>query len=135
MAEYLPYALPGDIVTFDAGAAIVAGNLVKVGAADMAVIPTAAAADDKTVGVAAADAASGARVAVYILGTVHRCIAAGAVTRGDRVGPGAVAGAVTTIAAAATPTPAEVNLNARAARGIALESIIDTGTGRVMFGI
>ena len=39
------------------------------------------------------------------------------------------------VAAAATPTAAEVNLNARAARGIALENISDTATGRVMFGV
>lgn len=133
MAEYLPYMLPGEQITMTAGAAIVAGNLVKIGAADMTVIPTAAAADDKAVGVAAADAASGAQVAIFGLGIVHRLVAAGAVTRGDHVGPGAVAGTIATIAVAATPTAAEVNLNARTARGIALESIIDTGSGRVMF--
>lgn len=133
MADYQPEFLPGDLITMVAGAAIVGGNLVKVGAADMAVIPTAAATDDAVVGVAAADAASGANVQVFGLGNVHRSVANGAVTRGDRVGPGAVAGTVKTIAAAATPTAAEVNNNARVARAIALESIADTATGRVMF--
>lgn len=134
MADYLPEAFPGDLFTFIAGAAITGGQLVKVGAADMTVIPTAAAADDKTVGVASRDALINANIGIYCLGTIHRLTAAGAITRGDRVGPGAVAGAVSTVAAAATPTAAEVNLNARASRGIALESAADTAIVRVMFG-
>lgn len=134
MADYLPEAFPGDLFTFAAGAAITGGQLVKVGAADMTVIPTAAAADESTVGVAARDAAISTNVSIYCLGIIHRLTANGAITRGDRVGPGAVAGTVKTVAAAATPTAAEVNLNARASRGIALESAADLGTVRVMFG-
>lgn len=141
MADYLPYASPGEIVTFLAGEAITGGALVMVGAADMTVIG-ATNDTDKWVGVAARDAASGAEVGVYIPGMIHRLKAKGAITRGDLVsidstdadGEVATAAAVTDANLTdATVSSAAVNLNARALVGLALESVADDAVGRFLF--
>lgn len=135
MADYTPWWIDdADIVTLKAGAtAVTGGNLVKVGAADMTVIPTTAVTEDAAVGVAAYDGAIGADVGVYAFGPVHRFVANGAVTRGDHVGPGAVAGTVATSAVeGGAYVQADANRNARAIIGIALESAADLGFVRVM---
>lgn len=126
MADYLPHAFPGDLYTFVADGAIIGGQLVEVGATDISA-KAATTAGVKTIGVAGRDAATGANVPVYCRGVIHRCIAVGAITRGDTVTADAsvVAGRVKTLVAAGTAWRADV--------GIALESIADTGTGRVMF--
>lgn len=140
MSDYLPEAFPGDIYTFLAGEAITGGQLVKVStAADATVLKSTEITDFATAGVAARDAASAANVPVYCRGVIHRLTAAGAITRGDLVGPGTVDGSVSTVAAVidadvdGTPSSAHVNLNARGIIGVALESIADTAVGRVMF--
>lgn len=135
MADYTPAFFPGQLVTFDAGGTITGGDLVKVGAADMAVIRATTDADS-VVGVAAHDAVNGDRVGVYIRGVVHRSVAVGAITRGDLVvADSSVAGGRVKTAAAegGAYVQADANRNARALVGLALESIADTATGRVMF--
>lgn len=126
MADYLPYAMPGDAVTFQADGALIGGQLVEVGAADMDA-KAAGTASVKVVGVAGHDAADNTPVTVYGRGIIHRVQAVGAITRGDFVTADAsvVAGRVKTLVAAGTAW--------RADAGIALESIADAAFGRVMF--
>jgi len=90
MAEYLPLKAPGQSISMTASAAITGGQLVRVSGSGT-VAPTSAASAD-WLGVAAADAASGAVVTVFS-GGVQRCTASGAVTAGANV-EGAAAGAV-----------------------------------------
>lgn len=71
----------GLVKNYVAGAAIVANRIVKHGAGDTLMVQAAAAAD-KLVGVADADAASGARVDVVLSGTADVQYG-GAVARGD----------------------------------------------------
>lgn len=115
MADYTPIVFPGAAVTAKASAPIVGGNVVAVSAAGT-VAPAGANALN-VVGVAAADAATGANVTYFTEG-VHELIASGTVTAGDTVVAGA-AGTVATLAAVTTPTPADVT-NTRAIVGIAL---------------
>lgn len=125
MSDYLPHAFPGDIYTFTAGGTITGGNVVKIDTTtDMQVL--AGTTDNvNNIGVAARDAVITQKVPVYCRGTIHRLVAQGAITRGDTVSSGTVAGSVHTLAAAGTAWRADL--------GIALESIADTATGRVMF--
>jgi len=90
MAEYLPLKAPGQSLTMTASAAITGGQLVRVSGSGT-VAPTSAASAD-WLGVAAADAASGAVVTVFS-GGVQRCTASGSITAGANV-EGAAAGAV-----------------------------------------
>ena len=134
MAEYQPEFFPGDIITLIAGEAVVGGQLVRMDTAADRQVLLADDAEDAVVGVVAADAAITADVQIYGLGVVHRLVAQGAITRGDRVTAGTVAGTVATSAAqGAGYVQADANRGARAEIGIALESIADTATGRVMF--
>lgn len=134
MADYLPHAFPGDLYTFKAGAAITGGQLLKLDVAVDMQVQIATTDADPIVGVAARDAASGANIPVYCRGVIHRLVAQGAVTRGDHVSAGTVAGTVHTSAIqGAGYVQADANRTSRAEVGLALESIIDTGTGRVMF--
>ncbi|EIJ33326.1 capsid cement protein [Thiothrix nivea] len=71
----------GLVKNFVAGAAVTANRIVKHGAADDAVIHGAAA-TDKLLGVADADAASGARVDVVLSGVADVAYG-GTVARGD----------------------------------------------------
>lgn len=141
MADYLPYALGNEIVTFLAGEALTGGRVVMVGAADMTVIG-ATDDTDKWVGVTARDAASGAEVGVYVPGAIHYLKAKGAITRGDLVsvdstdadGEVATAAAVTDANLTdATVSSAAVNLNARGLVALALESVADDAVGRFLF--
>ena len=90
MAEYLPLKAPGQSLTMTASAAITGGQLVRVSGSGTVAPASAASAD--WLGVAAADAASGASVTVFS-GGVQRCTASGAITAGANV-EGAAAGAV-----------------------------------------
>lgn len=125
MADYLPHAFPGDIYTFTADGAIIAGQVVEVGATDISA-KAATTGTVKAIGVAGRDTASGATVPVYCRGTIHRLVAVGAITRGDVVVADAtvVAGRVKTLAAAGTAWRQDLF--------VALESVADTGTGRFM---
>ena len=92
MADYLPLYLPGKAVPMTASAAITGGRLVYV-SGDGTVANTTAA-TTLPVGTAGHDvAASGDRVTVFGRGTVHRLVAAGAITAGGLVAA-AAAGAV-----------------------------------------
>ncbi len=82
--EYLPLFRPGSVVTFAATAAVSAGQVVELGAADWSVAP-AAAASAKVVGVAGHDAGIGDKVAVEVNKVIHELKASGAVTRGQRL--------------------------------------------------
>lgn len=79
--------ISGQKIPLTAGAAVEAGKLVKIGAADDTVIHGTDA-TDALLGVAEYDVDSGAQVTVQITG-VAWVIAGGAVTRGDRVTAGA----------------------------------------------
>jgi len=107
------FSLPGDIVTFTAGAAITKGQLVKV-TGPMTVSP-AAAAGDAVIGVAVSSAASGAKVPVVVGCPIVYVTAGGAVSAGAVVGSDAQGRAVA------------VTLAGNRALGIALEAASAAG--------
>lgn len=124
MSDYAPIFQPGDAITLTASATIVGGNTVAVsGSSTVAPAITASAA--KTIGVAAFDAAANSLVTVFGRGPVHETVAAGAITAGDQVVAGSVAGTVSSLAAAAGNTTADIN-NARTVLGVALTTAVDT---------
>ena len=113
------YFSPGDHLTVTAGGAITGGQVVMLSANRTVVVATTG--TFLALGVALHDAASGEKLTVATDG-VWPIKAAGAITFGQRLIVGAVAGTVA--AAGATP-------DARTVVGYALESISDTATGRV----
>lgn len=93
--SYLPLYRPADTVTFTASAAIVAGQVVQVGATDMSVAP-AGAASTSVVGVAGHNAAVGERVTVEVGKPIHELKAVGAIVRGAKL-EAAAGGGVSTL--------------------------------------
>lgn len=88
MGDYLPLYKPGESITGTASAAITGGKLVYV--SGDGTIANAAAAANIPVGVAAFDVATaGDKVTYFARGTVHRLVAAGAITAGAVVEAGA----------------------------------------------
>lgn len=128
MSDYLPVYTPAEVATFTASAAITGGQLLAV--SGNGTVGPAGAASASWIGVAAGDAASGARVAVFCRGTVHESTAAGAITAGAQLATGA-AGTVATMAAAAANALGDIN-NARAVVGVALTTAADTALVRWM---
>lgn len=94
MADYTPIHTGGAIpFTSQASAAIVGGTMVMVSGNGTVAVATSA--STAVVGVAAHDAASGAKVTVWPLKNVtHEVTAAGAVTAGALLKVGAVSGTV-----------------------------------------
>lgn len=132
MADYIPVYLPGTAVSMTASATIIGGQLVEVSGNGTVAPSTASATPSaKVVGVAGFDAASGQRVTVYARGTVHETTANGAITAGDQMASGAVAGTVKSLAAAAAAVAADIN-NARAVIGVALTTAADLAKVRWM---
>jgi hypothetical protein len=86
------YSLPGDIVTFTAGATITKGQLVKVSGA-MTVSP-AAAATDAVIGVAVTNSTSTGKVSVIVGCPIVYVTAGGAISAGAVVGSDASGNAV-----------------------------------------
>lgn len=95
MADYLPLFKPGQDITSTTSAAVTGGQLLVVSGSGTVAPSTAA--TGAWVGVAAFDAASGARVALH-KGGVQRLTATGAIAAGDRVIP-AAGGTVATLGA------------------------------------
>lgn len=95
MAEHLPIFAPGTAVTYTASAAITGGQLVAI--TGNRTVGPAGAGSSAWIGVAAHDAANGAKVLVES-GGVHELAAPGAVAAGANV-IAAAAGAVATIGA------------------------------------
>lgn len=99
MGDYVPIHNPGHEISQTASAAITGGQTLANSGVDT-VAPAITASAKKYVGVAAHDAASGAKVTVLAgVGQVHESTAAGAITAGDLVIVGAVAGTIATIGA------------------------------------
>ena len=122
---------PGSKVTFTAGAAITAGRLVEITGVNT--IGNAAATSVKVVGVAMQSCdAVGDLIEVQLLGYVFTLVADQAVTAGDQVVVGAVAGTVKTCPVVAGAWAAADLTNTRAIVGIALTSAADTATLRVL---
>lgn len=119
MAEYSPAFSGGTApITLQASATVTGGRLVEV--TGNSTVGPAGAASTKVVGVAAFDAASGAKVDVWPLpGIVHEVTASGAIAAGDGVVAGA-AGVVVTIGAGTFQQLA----------GVALAAAADTATCR-----
>jgi len=128
MAEYLPVFKPGQAVTLKASAAITGGQLLIVTGAGTVGPSTAGAVN--WIGVASNDAATNDNVTVYADG-VQSVTASGTVTAGDLV-VAAAAGAVSTLAAVTTPTPADVT-GARGIVGVALSTATNGNKVRVKF--
>lgn len=117
MADYVPLYKPGASITSQASATITAGQLLEVSGSGT--VGPAGAASLKCVGVAAFDAASGAKVTIHA-GGVQKIVAAGAITAGDIVAAGA-AGTVAAIGAGAFGTKI----------GIALTTAADTAVAEI----
>src|SRR5690606_1049714 len=119
MGDYSPVYMPGAKIGLTASATIAGGQLVQVSGAGTVAPTSGATPSVKVVGVAAHDAVTGQRVTVHGRGQVHETVADGAVTAGDQVVSGSVAGTVQAAPAVTTPTPDDVT-NTRAVVGIAL---------------
>lgn len=118
MSDYVPIYAPGHEITQTTSAAVTGGQ-VLANSGDNTVAPAITASAKKYLGVAAHDAASGAKVTVLSgVGMVHESTAQGAITAGDLVIVGSVAGTV----ASGGATPAQ-----DAVIGLALSSAADTG--------
>jgi hypothetical protein len=104
MAIYSPLFFPGDRYSSVTSAAVTAGQLLYI-SGDNTVAPTTAA-TAAWIGVAEADAASGAAVSVYTEG-IHVLGATGAITAGDLV-IAATAGTVQTIGSATATTDSQI---------------------------
>jgi hypothetical protein len=98
MAEYTPVMTNGTAPwTLQASTAVVGGRLVEV--TGNGTVGPAGAASVKVLGVAANDAASGAKVQVWPLaGLTHKVLGTGAIAAGDNLAAGA-AGVVAVIGA------------------------------------
>ena len=83
MADYQPLYTPGQVASFTASATITGGQLVEV--TGVGTVGPAGAASAKVIGVAAFDAASGARVSVHIGKVVQEATASGSITAGDNL--------------------------------------------------
>lgn len=98
MGDYVPIHSPGHEITQTASAAITGGQTL-MNSGNNTVAP-AGAASTKYVGVAGHDAANGAPVTVLTgVGMVHETVAQGAITAGDLLKVGTVAGSVATVGA------------------------------------
>lgn len=113
MGLYAPNYFPADRLQFTAGAAITAGQLVYLSAANT-VSPTTAA-TGAWVGVAEHDAASGDQVPVYLVG-VHTLAAPAAIAAGANV-VAAAAGGVATVGSDASDGANIVGVALAAAAG------------------
>lgn len=123
MADYSPLYLPGAEITSTASASILAGQPVEVSGSDT--VGPAGSSSRKVIGVAAGDAATNAGVTVFGRGTVHITTAAGAITAGDQLVVGSIAGTVSSLAAAGTATAGDIN-SARSVIGVAMTTAADT---------
>lgn len=93
MSDYTPVFTPGDAVPFTASAAVTGGQLVEATTAGN--VGPAGATSVKVIGVAAFDAAIGARVTVHIGKVVHEAVASGTVAVGDNLAAAAAGQVVT----------------------------------------
>lgn len=119
MAEYgVVFASGAAPITLQASATVTGGRLVEM--TGSGTVGPAGAASTKVVGVAATDAASGAKVQVWPLpGVVHEVTASGAITAGDGL-IAAATGLVSTIGAGTF----------QQLIGVALTTAADTATCR-----
>ena len=99
MADYTPVYVSGvNPLTKTASAAITGGQLVEITTASS--VGPAGAASTKVAGVAAHDAASGARVTVWPLVNVeHEIVSTGTIAVGDGIAAGAAGVAATVVVA------------------------------------
>lgn len=120
MAEYLPLYKPGQAVTSQASATVTGGQLLIVSGSGT--VAPSSAATHSWVGVAAFDAASGAKV-TYFGGGIQRLTATGSITAGNTV-EAATAGTV----AAHTNGTNDVNII-----GVALTTVTTGNVVEVAF--
>jgi hypothetical protein len=131
VADYTPVYLPGAMITVTTSGAVVGGDILVVSGSGT-VAKNAGASSTNYVGIAAHDAASGARVTMYGRGTVHESIADGAVTAGDQLVSSSTASRqVKTTGAVGAPTAQGVT-DTRAVMGIALTTAADNAKVRWM---
>jgi len=137
MADYTPVTSKGGTYTALTSGIVAGGNLLVVSGSGV-VAKAGADANLAVIGVAAHDAASGARVTVWTRGPVHESLAAGTVTAGDQISTTSTAsrdveslpvaaadlGATYVQAAANTAVNAAIN-SARGALGVALTTAGD----------
>jgi hypothetical protein len=87
MADYTPIHNPGNEISFTASAPVVGGQVVVVTGVNS--VGPAGADANKVVGVAAFDAAAGARVTVFVKAFVHETPSTGTIAAGDFLATGA----------------------------------------------
>jgi hypothetical protein len=102
MADYTPVHVPGHAITLTTSAVVTAGQ--TVGISGSGTVAATGADAGAFIGVAAHDAASGAKITVFVgPGIVHETTATGAITAGALVATDAAAGAVKTNGAGTAP--------------------------------
>ncbi|WP_031165963.1 capsid cement protein [Streptosporangium roseum] len=118
MGDYIPVYTPGEAYGMTASAAITGGQQVEV--TGSGTVGPAAADSLKVIGVAAFDAASGARVTVWSSHVVHEVTngSGATITAGDLLSA-AASGGVKGLAVVTTPTAADVT-NTRGCIGVAI---------------
>lgn len=116
MADYQPVYSPATAYTSTTSATVTGGQVLKV-SGDGTVAPSTAIAD-QIAGIAAHDAANGAKVTIHALqGVIHELVASAAVTAGTVVEPSTTAGQVKTISSG---TRLGVALTAASGAGVKL---------------
>ena len=123
MGDYIPVYTPGEAFGMTASATITGGQQVEV--TGSGTVGPAAADSTKVIGVAAFDAANGARVTVWSSNLVHEVTnGSGSTITAGALLAAAASGGVKALAAVTTPTPADVT-NSRGCIGVALTTAAD----------
>lgn len=120
MSDYAPAFLPGQVYTSQASAAITGGTIVEVSGSGT--VAPAAAGSTKVVGVAATDAATGAKVPVILDKVIHDSISSGGSTAGDSLATAATGKVATVVAATGAAAGTRI--------GVALTTAADTAVIR-----
>jgi len=132
VADYAPVFLPGLVMTSVAVGAIVGSDILEV-AGSGTVQKAVGTPSQKAIGIAAHDAASGAKVSVVIDRVVHEGLNEGGVTAGDQLVNSAVANRQVKTLPPLGGAPGQADVNAaRAIIGVALTTAIDGATVRWM---
>jgi hypothetical protein len=134
VVDYTPVYIQGQVITETASTAVLGRDLLEVtGSGTVGTVVPGATPSVKVVGVAAEDAASGARVTFFCRGPVHESIADGVITAGDLlVSATTAARSVRTVAVPGGVFTVGDETATRAVLGVALTTSADAGKVRWM---
>lgn len=136
MPDYTAVFLPGLTMTSVAAGTITGGDPVEVagsGTVQRATVGPSSLGSAKCIGVAAQDAAAGARVTVIVDRVVHEGLADGVITAGDQLMASTVAGRQVRTVPVTGGSPGKADVDqARVIIGVALTTASDAATVRWM---